>query len=298
MTTVIPDFTLTECSSTSSQLMIIELDKLYRDFKNILCTPHRILFYQIILITEGSSNIWADFSQYQFNPKSLFAFSKGQIEIFNIDKKINGYAVLFSEEFINKYPGDLGWINSLKLFNQSSDKQFIIKLQDREYDEILVLLKQMNAELKSQDNFARDEILANLLKTFLIVSERIKRTRIRNISATNGNWEYLIEFKNKLEEHYHSSKSVNFYADLLCVTPKKLNQVIIGFWGKSAKQIIEERVLLESKRLLMHTDKTIKEIGSTLGFSDPTNFNKFFKKYAKVTPFNFRTSQKNKVFVQ
>lgn len=56
-----------------------------------------------------------------------------------------------------------------------------------------------------------------------------------------------------------------------------MNKITHDFWGKNAKNIIEERLILEIKRLLIHTDKPIKEIGHLLGFSEATNFNKFLK---------------------
>jgi len=124
----------------------------------------------------------------------------------------------------------------------------------------------------------------------LLKSERIKREKIKNIANNSGDLHYLNQFKNKLEENFSCSRSVQYYAEQLNITSKKLNQITNDFWGRPTKQIIEERVLLETKRLLVHTDMTVKEIGTSLGFNDPTNFNKFFKRYIKSTPTEYRLS--------
>jgi AraC family transcriptional activator of pobA len=70
----------------------------------------------------------------------------------------------------------------------------------------------------------------------------------------------------------------------LKITSKTLYNATTQLLGKAPKQLIDDRILLESKRLLIHTNATIKEIGFELGFIEPTNFIKFFRKYERMTP--------------
>lgn len=72
------------------------------------------------------------------------------------------------------------------------------------------------------------------------------------------------------------------------VSEKRLNQATTKTMGKSPKTIIDERVLLEAKRLLIHTTLSVKEIGYNLGFEEPTNFIKYFRKHTQKTPIVFR----------
>lgn len=224
----------------------------------------------------------------------MFAIAKGQIEVLEFSNNIKGYVLLFTEEFLNKYHGDLEWVNNLKLFDPLADS-LLTNISTVEFIELMVFVKKIECELKTKNDFASNEILVNLLKTLILVSERISRASLNSGVKSIRDWEYVNEFKKNLEKEFEHARSVHYYADYLGITPKKLNQVTNNFWGKSAKRLIEERVLLEIQRLLIHTNKTIKEIGYNLGFNDPTNFNKYFKRYFGITPAEFRLSKQKSV---
>ena len=95
-------------------------------------------------------------------------------------------------------------------------------------------------------------------------------------------------FKDLLETNFKNQKQVNFYAKELIITEKRLNQATSKVFGKTPKEIIDDRIILEAKRVLAHTTESIKEIGYVLGFDEPTNFIKYFKKHSLVTPVEFR----------
>ena len=98
----------------------------------------------------------------------------------------------------------------------------------------------------------------------------------------------LKEFEELLSKNLNTSRSVKYYADLLAISTKKLNSITKANWGITAKEFIEERIIHESKKILLETPDTIKQISYTLGFTEPTNFNKFFKKFTSTTPLQFR----------
>ncbi len=288
----IPEVHIKSFKDQSSGFLITDLNELNE--KHSINSPHRISYYQIILFAEGDGSIVIDTRKYQYGPRSLLAVPKGRVEISKFTKDSNGYAILFSEEFLNKNSEDINWINSLKLFDLSMEP-LVRNLTDQEYIELLIYLKKLMTESMAKDDFAKEDIIINLLKTFILISERIKRKRVCNEPKDITNWYYIIKFKKKLEENFCNAKSVGQYAELLNITIKKLNKVTKAFWGKPAKNIIEERVLLETKRLLIHTDKSIKEISILLGFNEPTNFNKYFKKYTGETPAQFRAINKDRI---
>lgn len=91
-----------------------------------------------------------------------------------------------------------------------------------------------------------------------------------------------------LSEHLQNSRSVKYYADLLQVSPKKLNSITKMIYGKTAKEFIAEILILDSIKLLIETPDSVKQISYSLGFTEPTNFNKFFKKKTSVTPQQYR----------
>ena len=270
-----------------SGLLILPLEEYCSKYEHIIRNPHRILFYEMFLIAAGEGRIKKDSDEYKYFSKSFFAVSKGQVATLEFMDVPKGYAVIFTEEFINRNPGDFKWLNTLNLFDLSIDIP-VASLSEVEYYELQVLSKKIKTELELKNDLVAREIVFNLLKTFILIAERLSTGRMNCTNKEAGGQDYVFEFKQKLEAMFNNSRTVNYYADQLGITPRKLNQVTFNFCGISAKQLIEDRVLLETKRLLIHTHLTIKEIGHSLGFNDPTNFNKFFKRYIKQTPLEFR----------
>jgi AraC-like DNA-binding protein len=289
----IPALAIDANNKTDRKLEILSFEELYEECENLITQPHRTDCYQLILIVDGNGKIRIDSFEYMLRPRSLFTIAKGQIEVLCCEQGTSGYIVIFSDDYFHRHSDDIKWISSLKQFNPQVDS-FNGNLSRTEYLEILNIILEIDLELKGEDNFAREEIVFNLLKMLIIKSERVSRTQDSDENDTGGAY-YISEFKKKLEENFFHSRMVSFYADSLSITPKKLNQVAYISCGKPAKQMIEERVMLEIKRLLIYSDQTIKEIGFSLGFTDPTNFNKYFKKYTDITPADFREINKKTV---
>lgn len=119
--------------------------------------------------------------------------------------------------------------------------------------------------------------------------ETIEKFICKSTSALNNRNEILLnDFILLLIENIRSSRSVNYYADLLAISVKKLNNISKTYSGKTAKEFIEEKIIIDSQKLLIETPDTVKEISYSMGFTEPTNFNKFFKKHTAVTPLQFR----------
>jgi len=119
----------------------------------------------------------------------------------------------------------------------------------------------------------------------------------KNYNINNSYDLHLLEkFNSYLSDNVSHSRSVRFYADLLAISAKKLNNITKTYSGKTAKKFIEEKIIHESKKILIETPDTIKQISYTLGFTEPTNFNKFFKKFTSLTPKQFRTQYYKGIF--
>ena len=126
------------------------------------------------------------------------------------------------------------------------------------------------------------------MHNFLLLAERERRNTGFTEIRKGEEFDYTILFKNLLEEHFKDIKSVERFASMMSVSEKKLNKSTHLILGKSPKELIDERVILEAKRLLAHTGNSIKEIGFELGFEETTNFIKYFKKHVSKTPIEFR----------
>ncbi|WP_343688933.1 helix-turn-helix transcriptional regulator [Chitinophaga sp.] len=262
---------------------IIPLDKLYSHHADMLTTPHRTGFYHILWFREGTPVHWVDFEPIQIQPGTLLFLNKDRVQRFDVQADAEGYAILFTADFFNK---DLKYLHGNILFNDLMKVAMIhLSNNTRPFSELVDLMQWELAHLKDA---GQPDILHNLLHNFLLYAEREYRQQAFTELKKNADLDYLLLFREMLEVHYQIQKQVQFYARELLVTEKRLNTATSNTVGKTPKEMIDDRVMLEAKRLLAHTHGTIKEIGYTLGYEEPTNFIKYFKKHDGRTPVEFR----------
>ncbi|TDL99571.1 MAG: hypothetical protein C4K58_06685 [Flavobacteriaceae bacterium] len=146
----------------------------------------------------------------------------------------------------------------------------------------------MTQELNQTKDPLQADILKNLLHNFLLNAEREKRKQNFIEPKKDADLDNVMLFKDLLETHFKTQKQVNFYAREMNISEKRLNQSTSKVFGKTPKEIIDDRILLETKRILAHTNLSVKEICYLMGFEEPTNFIKYFKKHSSLTPTEFR----------
>jgi AraC family transcriptional activator of pobA len=123
-----------------------------------------------------------------------------------------------------------------------------------------------------------------------LLADREKRKHGFSEVKKGADLDYTLLFKDLLEKSFTGLKNVSAYAQKLHVSEKRLGQATYKVLGKTPKELINARILLEAKRLLVHGNQSIKEIGFQLGFEEPTNFIKYFRKHTNKTPVRFRES--------
>lgn len=133
-------------------------------------------------------------------------------------------------------------------------------------------------------------MLAFLTGQLLLVIKRNYKAKGKD-HVTN---DLINRFKELVNQHFKTNRSVSHYAELMATTPGHLNDTVKKMTGKTAGSIIHERVLLEAKRLLYHSYLSIKEISIQLNFEDPSYFNRFFRTHAGSTSEQFRNSIREK----
>ncbi|MEO8516873.1 MAG: helix-turn-helix domain-containing protein [Flavobacterium sp.] len=270
----------------SQEFEIVDIAELYKKFKDDITTTHRIGFYHIIWFQQGNPSHLVDFKSIKIKPNTLLFLNKDTVQRFDGKTKFEGKAILFTDSFFCKTEADTKYLRDSILFN---DLFSVSQIQIQEQVNVFAdLLQSMANELqKVKDNFQED-ILQNLLHNFLLLSERERRKQDFTEIKKGADLDFVMLFKDLLEINFKSQKQVNFYAKALIITEKRLNQATSKVLGKTPKEIIDDRIILEAKRILAHTTESIKEIGYGLGFEEPTNFIKYFKKHALVTPVEFR----------
>jgi AraC-like DNA-binding protein len=132
-------------------------------------------------------------------------------------------------------------------------------------------------------------VRAALVQLFILVSRHTGADAAKQ--TTNYNTVVLRNFQKLIDQHYKEKKLTKDYAAMLYITPNHLNALCKDVTGRSAGELIRDRVLLEAKRLLVNAKLTISQIANELQFMDNSYFSKFFKKYESITPEVFRKQQ-------
>ncbi|WP_426276713.1 helix-turn-helix domain-containing protein [Chryseobacterium sp. S-02] len=173
------------------------------------------------------------------------------------------------------------------LYNNVFEIPFI-NLNQKQSAEIQRIIREIQTEMKSEDS-STEEMLRILLKMIILKSTRIwkEQHQLADIEQ-QADVQFLRKFSKLVEQHYKKLHSVADYADLLCITPKNLSKKIGLVSKETPNEIIKNRIILESKRLLAHTAMTVKEIAYSLNYEDDAYFIRFFIKNTGISPITFR----------
>ena len=246
-------------------------------------------YFSLIWVTEGAGKLKADFSEYDFEANTLFAFSPYQPFMFSTTKQIKGVAIYFHPEFFCIYKHDKEVSCNGVLFNNVYKPPFI-KVDEDAGVTFKMLCEQIKKEMQNPD-LAQYELLVSYLKIFLITASRLKTQQhpdAAEILKDNKQPFIIQRLKDAIESNFKTKHSPSQYADLLYISPKALAKITKSQFNKTLSDLINERIIIEAKRELYLTDKTIKEIAYELGYDDEHYFSRFFKVNAEVSPQLYR----------
>lgn len=147
--------------------------------------------------------------------------------------------------------------------------------------------KMLALEMESNDNLQL-EMLQMMLKRILILATRIYKSEDGYQALDKQQGDIVREFNFLVESHFKTKHSVSEYAELLNKSPKTISNLFGKLSTKTPLQFIQERIMLEVRRLLRYTDMTISEVGYDVGFNDIQSFSRFFKKHQGVSPSEYR----------
>ncbi|MEQ7799013.1 helix-turn-helix domain-containing protein [Pedobacter sp. ASV1-7] len=241
-------------------------------------------FYHIFLF-KGTGSVNVDFTDYEFSGNIVLFTTPYQTIQFKAAQQIPARTLLFHGDFycIEYHKQEVA-CNGL-LFNNIYDQPFIV-LNNEEFSEMHGLFDKLAAELRFRDSYSQAVVRA-YLQLMLALSSKVKKAG--SFSSDDEVLKHPIRrFKTLLELHFKRERSPSFYAAQLGVAPNTFSKQCATYFVKSPSQLIHERVILEAKKLIHLTRKSMKEIAAELNFDDENYFSRYFKKHANVTPTKFR----------
>jgi AraC-like DNA-binding protein len=252
---------------------------------------HRHNCFQIFLFKKGGGEHMIDFNYYPIEDNSLHFVSEGQVHALNSIEGTDGYVILFTKEIVIMNSADKFIFNDFPVFNKSVSP--ILNPDEEMYADLENMLLMMIAEY-SKNNTYKENILGSYISILLLKSKTIITENSEYKRTDSAAQELLQKFNNLVEEHFIQYHKVNEYAELLNVTPNHLSETIKKVTGKTAGDCIHERLILEAKRMLLHSSISAKELAYALNFNDPSYFSRFFKANTQLSPEGFRKEIREK----
>ncbi len=259
-----------------------------RDVRNVLNGKdmtqelHRHDFFYILALKKGAGTHAIDFTAYDITDHTVFFIRPGQVHQLTLKAGSTGYLTAFNNDFYHGHDPA-----SNQLLRKASNIN-LYQLDNAGIKKILSILNYIADEYTSQQQGYQDVIKANLGILFI---ELVRQ----NTQAGPGKpdsyaTQRLQDFMELLEKHIYTSKQVSQYAEMLNLSAYQLNAVTKEMLGKTGSEVINEYIILESKRYLLATSNQVNQIAFQLGYEDVSYFIRFFKKHTGYSPEAFRTN--------
>ncbi len=247
--------------------------------------PHKHSTYIAVLFTKGKGEHQIDYTTYPVKPGSVFLLSPGQVHCWNLSKDAEGYVFFHTKDFYDR----------IFIHRQLNDFPFfylqhnypVLYLTTKETVVIEHLFKEINTEAKQQLPFVKSK-LGSLIDLLYI---NLARHYINHQSIVHTNPSGYLKVKKLqrlIDENFREKKLPKEYAILMNMSTRHLGRLCQEILSKSTTELIAERVMIEAKRLLTHSETSMSEVGALLGFDDYSYFIRFFKKHEGCSPKQFQ----------
>lgn len=241
--------------------------------------PHKHDFFIINVFEKAKGSHTIDFVEYDVKNHQIHLVFSDQVHHWNIEAGTVGYQLMISREWFESL---IPALRFSQLFYQNHP---VIDLSDVSFDGLIYEFKTIKKLLNHEAIFwemiqKRTEVIG------LLISESVELI-FKNDERYHAN-PVFSKFLNLIDIHFKDERSVSFYAEKLNISPNYLNIICKKSLNSSASSLIQDRILLEAKRLLKVSEKSVKDIVFDLGFYDQASFSKFFKSHTGMTPSQFK----------
>lgn len=241
--------------------------------------------FEFFWVKNGDGLLMIDLERFAICEKTVYVLSPGQVRCLEPGSNMNGYYISISPDFFYAVEAVADFL-FLSSGYEAVKKTVIFQVDDNNQQEPEDLLIKMRKELAHYSSVS-PEILKGLFRLFLLYLS--KEFIIKELPVENRRDKCLVKkFTELLCGHFKTKKMVTEYASELCVTPSYLNQVVKKVSGFTASYHIQQCLILEAKRQVIHSGSSMKEIAYNLGFDDTAHFSKFFKNNSGINFTSFK----------
>ena len=247
-------------------------------------------FFALMILIDGRINIKINLKEHAITKNSMLFLAPNTLkQLVNATEDTRLYKVIFTSGFLLQIGIQKHEIEMIDFISRSRDS--VIQLSDQEMSKILKLME----DLKEKNEHATEhpfgeEIVQYTFRIFL--SEMAAIGINHNIgprkARVSRKEDLVMRFGNLINQHFKEHRAVKYYAERLAITPNYLNEIIHEVTGKSASELIDEKVMHEAKLLLNNPRLTIAQIAELLHFSDQSFLGKFFKRHLGISPSEYR----------
>jgi AraC family transcriptional activator of pobA len=241
--------------------------------------PHKHDFFLFLLFEKGSGTHTIDFVEYEVSGHQLHLLFPGQVHSWDL-----GNDTIASQIMVTRHVFET-FANSLRYDLVLYQKHQVLKLSPAVFQLLIYEFKAIRLELTSTP------MLWDIINSRCrIIAQMASRESIKIFDDFKGYHAkpVLSGYVSLVDTYFKEQRYVAFYAEKLNITPNYLNILCKKYFYDSATSVIHNRVVLEAKRLLLTSSKTIKEIAYELGFYDLAYFSKFFKSHTGIAPREFK----------
>lgn len=249
--------------------------------KRTITYSHRDDYYIFGLIDEGECCLSIDFKEYHISKGETIFIQPGQVHHSISANNLTAHILIIDSAFVSDMVKDIFDDYSMNLSSFQLTEQ-----QQAELRQIFLILTDRMDRIKDKQ---AKEIIHNLSAAFVgIIAEAAQTINHVQPIGNKRQKEIMLSFHKLLKEEFQINKRPSYYASRLNISCVYLNEVIKSVTGMSASRYIQHEVMLQAKRMLFYTSKSIQEVAIKLGFSDYAYFTKLFTKVIGTNPTSFR----------
>ncbi len=253
--------------------------------------PHRHSYFHLFWVTQGAGRHMVDFCDHPVQDRSIFIVAPGQIHFWSVEPQTQGYLFNFNAEvFAGNSGGGAAYDEQLRLRLHANPAFYPDGAQAEAVSQVIDLIA---AEYRRPGRGSTD-IVTHLFQVLLL---RILRIEQPSVVATPSSAPGLSQrFALEVERRFLQGSAMADYANALCVSERTLAEATKRAAGKTPKEIILDRLLLEAKRLLLHSNMAVADIAYHLNFDDPAYFGRFFRRRTGMAPGEFKRVTRESAF--